>query len=126
MIDSLNSNPINQQYSMTQKSNYDNTTKEKIFTTELKVEDNKLNNLNSEERSDLEQKLLELAKELNKEIESINTNLMFDYEDTISSLILTIKQRDSGEIIRKIPTDEALELMKKMRDVINIILDTKV
>lgn len=126
MIDSINNNNMNSQlYSMVQESNYDNISNENVFTTKLKIEDSKLNDLSAEERSELEQKLLNLAKELNKEMQSINTNLLFDYEDSISSLVLTIKQRDSGEIVRKIPTDEALELMKKMRDVISVILDTK-
>lgn len=126
MIDSINNSNMNSQlYSMVQESNYDNISNENVFTTKLKIEDSKLNNLSAEERSELEQKLLNLAKELNKEMQSINTNLLFDYEDSISSLVLTIKQRDSGEIVRKIPTDEALELMKKMRDVISVILDTK-
>lgn len=114
-----------QLYSMLQQSNYDNVTKENVFTTQLKIEDDKLTALSSDERAELEQKLLGLAKELNKEMQFINTNLMFDYEDSISSLVLTIKQRDSGEVIRKIPTDEALELMKKMRDIVSVVLDTK-
>lgn len=125
MIDSINSNVSSQLYSVIQESNYDNIAKENLLTTKLKVEDNKLSNLSSQERSELKQKLLDLAKELNEEMQSINTNLLFDYEDSIASLVLTIKQRDSGEIIRKIPTDEALELMKKMRDIISVILDTK-
>ncbi|RAX53178.1 hypothetical protein CCY99_06180 [Helicobacter sp. 16-1353] len=125
MVDSINNNVNSQLYSMIQESNYDNIAKENVFTTKLKIEDDKLSNLSREERKELEQKLLDLTKELNKEMESINTNLLFDYEDSISSLVLTIKQRDSGEVIRKIPTDEALELMKKMRDIISVILDTK-
>lgn len=113
------------QYSVLQESNYDTASKQQIHTTQLKFEDDKLNNLSKDERAKLEQQLLELAKQLNKEMETINTDLMFDYEDSISSLVLTIKQRDSGEIIRKIPTDEAMELMKKMRDIVSVILDTQ-
>lgn len=113
------------QYSITQESNYDNTLNQNIYTTQFRVEDDKLSNLSDSEKDKLEQQLLSLVKELNKEMESVNTDLMFDYEDSISSLVLTIKQKESGEIIRKIPTDEAMELMKKMRDIISIILDTQ-
>lgn len=114
-----------QLYSMVQESNYDSATKENVFTTQIKIEDKNINQITKEEKADLEQKFLELAKDLNKEMRNINTNIVFGYEDSISSLILTIKQRDTGEIIRKIPTDEALELMKKMRDIVSVILDTK-
>ena len=113
------------QYSITQASNYDNALKQNIHTTQFRVEDGKLGNLSDDEKIKLEQQLLDLVKDLNKEMESINTDLMFDYEDSISSLVLTIKQKESGEIIRKIPTDEAMELMKKMRDIISIVLDTQ-
>ncbi|MBR7118087.1 MAG: flagellar protein FlaG [Helicobacteraceae bacterium] len=113
------------QYSITQASNYDNVLKQNIHTTQFRVEDGKLSNLSDDEKVKLEQQLLDLVKDLNKEMESINTDLMFDYEDSISSLVLTIKQKESGEIIRQIPTDEAMELMKKMRDIISIVLDTQ-
>lgn len=113
------------QYSITQASNYDNALKQNIHTTQFRVEDGKLSNLSDDEKVKLEQQLLDLVKNLNKEIETINTDLMFDYDDSISSLVLTIKQKESGEIIRKIPTDEAMELMKQMRDIISVVLDTQ-
>lgn len=128
MINSV-SNVANQQiyqaYNVAQESIYDNKLKSNVVTTQIKVENEKLEELNEKQKAELEKKLLELAKDLNKEMHFINTNLIFDYEDSISSLVLTIRQRDSGEIIRKIPTDEAMELMKKMRDIISVILDTK-
>lgn len=125
MINSISSGNSPQLYSMVQERNYDSVKNENVFTTQLKIENDKLTALKPEERADLEQRLLKLAEELNEEMKFINTNLMFDYEDSISSLVLTIKQVDSGEIVRQIPTDEAMELMKKMRDIISVILDTK-
>lgn len=128
MVNSI-ANRANQQvyqaYNVTQESAYDNVSKSNLITTQLKVENEKLDELSQSQKAELEKRLLELAKDLNKEMKFINTSLMFDYEDSISSLVLTIKQRDSGEIIRKIPTDEAMELMKKMRDIISVILDAR-
>ncbi len=116
---------VYQAYNVTQETAYDNVSKSNLVTTQFKVENEKLEELSQSQKAELEKRLLELAKDLNKEMKFINTSLMFDYEDSISSLVLTIKQRDSGEIIRKIPTDEAMELMKKMRDIISIILDAR-
>lgn len=113
------------QYSVLQESNYDASSQQNVYTTKLKVEDSKLSNLSKEEKDNLEQQLLNLVKELNEEMESINTDLMFDYDDSISSLVLTIKQKESGKVIRQIPTDEVMELMKKMRDIVSVILDTQ-
>lgn len=128
MVNSISNtaNPqVYQAYNVTQKSAYDSVSKSNLVTTQFKVENERLEELSQNQKAELEKKLLELAKNLNKEMKFINTSLMFAYEDSISSLVLTIKQRDSGEIIRKIPTDEAMELMKKMRDIISVILDAK-
>ena len=132
MVNSIQNtaNPqVYQAYNVTQESTYDNALKSAVVTTQFKVENERLEELTKHmcitTKAELEKKLLELAKDWNKEMKFINTSLMFDYEDSISSLVLTIKQRDSGEIIRKIPTDEAMELMKKMRDIISVILDAR-
>lgn len=122
MVNSISNTQI---YNVMQQSTYDDASKTNFVTTQFKVGNERFDELTPEQKADLEKQLLELTKYLNKEMQSINTSLMFDYEDSISSLVLTIKQRDSGEIIRKIPTDEAMELMKKMRDIISVILDTK-
>ncbi len=128
MVNSISNtaNPqVYQAYNVTQESAYDSVSKSNLVTTQFKVENERLEELTQNQKAELEKKLLELAKDLNKEMKFINTSLMFAYEDSISSLVLTIKQRDSGEIIRKIPTDEAMELMKKMRDIISVILDAR-
>lgn len=128
MVNSISNtaNPqVYQAYNVTQESAYDSVSKSNLVTTQFKVENERLEELTQNQKAELEKKLLELAKNLNKEMKFINTSLMFAYEDSISSLVLTIKQRDSGEIIRKIPTDEAMELMKKMRDIISVILDAR-
>lgn len=128
MVNSISNtaNPqVYQAYNVTQESAYDSVSKSNLVTTQFKVENERLEELTQNQKAELEKKLLELAKDLNKEMKFINTSLIFAYEDSISSLVLTIKQSDSGKIIRKIPTDEAMELMKKMRDIISVILDAR-
>ena len=124
MVNSLSNNVINH-FSVSQDSSYDSKVDRSIFTTKLKIEDKNLSNLTQDDKEILQKRILELAKQLNEEMSSVNTNLIFDYEDSISSLVLTIKQADTGKIIRKIPTDEVMELMRQMRDVVSVVLDTK-
>lgn len=124
MVNSLGGNVINH-FSVSQDSSYDSSVNKSVFTTKLKIEDKNLSNLTQEDKENLQNRILELAKQLNEEMSSVNTNLIFDYEDSISSLVLTIKQADTGKVIRKIPTDEVMELMRQMRDVVSVVLDTK-
>lgn len=76
-------------------------------------------------KDELKQKLVELSQDLNREMKRINTDINFSYNDDLHGLIVTVKDGGSGKVIREIPSEEAIELMKKMRDVIGNIFDKK-
>ncbi|WP_289686330.1 FlaG family protein [Helicobacter rodentium] len=69
------------------------------------------------------QKLNELAQQLNKELNPLNTNVTFGFSEDIEGLYVTVSERDTNRIIRKIPSDEAMELMAKMKEVVGIIFN---
>lgn len=74
---------------------------------------------------ELKRDLMELTEQLNKEFNPLNTNVKFGYSDDIESLYVTVSERDTDRVIRKIPSDEAMELMAKMREIVGIIFDKK-
>ncbi|MGP1579994.1 MAG: FlaG family protein [Wolinella sp.] len=74
---------------------------------------------------ELKKDLMELTEQLNKEFNPLNTNVKFGYSDDIESLYITVSERDTDRVIRKIPSDEAMELMAKMREIVGIIFDKK-
>lgn len=74
---------------------------------------------------ELKRDLIELTEQLNKEFNPLNTNVKFGYSDDIESLYVTVSERDTDRVIRKIPSDEAMELMAKMREIVGIIFDKK-
>lgn len=69
------------------------------------------------------QKLNELAQQLNKELNPLNTNVTFGFSEDIEGLYVTVSERDTNRVIRKIPSDEAMELMAKMKEVVGIIFN---
>ena len=79
----------------------------------------------SEEQKIQEQKdkLNELAQQLNKELNPLNTNVTFGFNEDIEGLYVTVSERDTNRVIRKIPSDEAMELMAKMKEVVGIIFN---
>ena len=81
----------------------------------------------SEEKSvsDLKSELLQVTEQLNKEINPLNTNIEFGFSDDIKGMFVTVFEKDSQKVIRKIPSDEAMELMAKMREIVGIIFDKK-
>lgn len=103
-------------------NNYDNTSSAK--TSNLKAQQTELEEL--KEKQDIEEqkkKLNELAQQLNKELNPLNTNVTFSFNEDIEGLYVTVSERDTNRVIRKIPSDEAMELMAKMKEVVGMIFD---
>ena len=80
---------------------------------------------NDAKQKDLKQELMQLTEDLNKEINSLNINVKFGFNDKIDELSVSVYEKDSNKLLRKIPSDEAVSLMAKMREIIGIIFDKK-
>lgn len=64
-------------------------------------------------------------EDLNKKMKEVGTNINFSYNDDISGLVVTVKEAQGGKIIREIPTKEAIQLVKRMNEVVGLIFDSK-
>lgn len=73
----------------------------------------------------LKKDLMKLTEQLNKEFNPLNMDVKFGFSDDIESLYVTVSERSTDRLIRKIPSDEAIELMAKMREIVGIIFDKK-
>ncbi len=76
-------------------------------------------------QEDLKQELMRLTEELNKEMNPLNINVKFGFEDKIGEMFVSVYEKDSNKLLRKIPSDGAIALMIKMREIIGIIFDKK-
>ena len=75
------------------------------------------------DKEHLKDELVELSKKLNDEMKRIGTSINFAYNDDVPSLTVTVKEYGGDKIIREIPSKEAIELMKRMREVVGIIFN---
>lgn len=73
----------------------------------------------------LKQELAKLAEDLNKEMSPLDINVKFGFEDKIDEMFVSVYEKDSNKLLRKIPSDDAIALMAKMREIIGIIFDKK-
>ncbi|MDY5740889.1 MAG: FlaG family protein [Helicobacter sp.] len=80
---------------------------------------------NKENRKQLEAELIELSQKLNEEMRRIGTSISFSYNEALAGLTVTVKEYGGEKIIREIPSKEAIELMKRMREVVGVIFDKK-
>ncbi|NLN00116.1 MAG: flagellar biosynthesis protein FlaG, partial [Campylobacteraceae bacterium] len=69
--------------------------------------------------------LNETVKELNEQMEHLETNIAFGFNDKISSMYVSVSEKSSGKLIRKIPTEEAMKLSEHFQEIIGVIFDKK-
>lgn len=103
---------------------YENRGSMEASTTSLKEQQAQMDEL--KDKQDVEEqkkKLTELAQQLNKELNPLNTSVTFGFNEDIEGLYITVSERDTNKVIRKIPSDEAMELMAKMKEVVGMIFD---
>lgn len=74
----------------------------------------------------LKQELQDLADQLNKEMNPLNTSIRFGFNDQIESLYISVIDTANDKEIRKIPSEEAMRLATKMREIVGMIFDKSV
>ncbi|WP_157142219.1 FlaG family protein [Campylobacter coli] len=71
----------------------------------------------------LSEKLADITKKLNEQMDSLDTNVRFGYSDKIGSMYISVTEKSTGREIRQIPSEEAMRLAEYFKDVIGIIFD---
>lgn len=69
--------------------------------------------------------LEQTVKELNEQMDLLDTNVSFGYNDEISLMYVNVMEKSTGRSIRKIPTEEAMDLSAKMKEIVGMIFDKK-
>ncbi|MDR3351572.1 MAG: flagellar protein FlaG [Zoogloeaceae bacterium] len=64
--------------------------------------------------ADLQKALEESVQELNEFVRPYNTNLFFSIERDLARVIVQVKDRETDEVIKQIPSEEAVALAKAL------------
>ena len=118
-------NEVGTNIASTQKSAYGQQSHTQV-QQQTKVQDLQTEIEDFNDKRDIQEqreKLNELAQQLNKELNPLNTNVTFGFSEDIQGLYITVSERNTNRVIRKIPSDEAMELMAKMKEVVGIIFN---
>lgn len=70
--------------------------------------------------------LQEAVRGLQDYVQSLQRNLEFSLDDSTGKVVVKVVARDSGEVIRQIPSQTALELAKSLQSVNSLLFDEKV
>ncbi len=69
----------------------------------------------------------QLTDELNTYMNDLQTNLGFSFrEDLKNQIIVEIKNRQTDDIVKQIPTEELLQIKEKMIELTGLLFDQKV
>jgi len=96
----------------------------------VKKENNETNGINtkisSEKNKIKEDELQKTLKKLNKNDDIIKRGLRFEKVDDLEEWVVKVFNTDTGEVIRQIPSEEAVKIAKGIEEIIGTIFDEKV
>ncbi len=69
--------------------------------------------------------LKNIIDKINENVNRLNKDVKFVYNDTLKSLVVKVIDEKTGKIIREIPPQEVVNLQKKLSEIVGIIFDSK-
>lgn len=61
--------------------------------------------------------------DLNLQMEVLNTNVRFSFSEELEALIVQVTERDTGKVIRQIPSEEAMKIASYFKNAIGLLFD---
>lgn len=70
--------------------------------------------------------LAAIVKDLQERLDAMGTRLNFSVDEKTESIVIQIKHKKTGELLRQIPSEEMLEIKAKLEDLLGVLFDQKV
>jgi|Wag4MinimDraft_11_1082651.scaffolds.fasta_scaffold00181_4 flagellar protein FlaG len=71
-----------------------------------------------------EKDVAKAVEELNKAVEALNIGRKFEIEDDLEEVVVKIMDKKEGEVIRQIPSEEAIKLEKNIKQMLGMFFDS--
>jgi flagellar protein FlaG len=69
--------------------------------------------------------LQESTKKFNEMSDTLNLDIKFAYNDKIDQVYLNVIEKNTGRVIRKLPSEEAMKISESMKELVGNLLDKK-
>jgi len=69
--------------------------------------------------------IAKLVDELNESSQSMDLTVKFAFNDKLGEVYVNVVDKNSGEVIRQLPTEESMKLKESMKEYVGSIFDTK-
>ena len=70
-------------------------------------------------------KIESVTRQIDSFLRSINKSLQFRVDQATGEMIVTIRDDETGEVIRQVPGEEALRMAQRIEDQLSALLDEK-
>ena len=80
-------------------------------------------NLTEQNNETLSKEVKEATEKLNKQMEDLGTSIRFGYNDKIGAMYVNVMEMKTGEVIRKIPTAQAMKLREYFKEAVGVLFD---
>ena len=70
-------------------------------------------------------KIESVTRQIDSFLRSINKSLQFHVDQATGEMIVTIRDDETGEIIRQVPGEDALRIAQRIEDQLSALLDEK-
>ena len=67
----------------------------------------------------------EISQEFNAISKDLNLDVKFAYNAKIDTVYINVTDKNTGEIIKKLPTEEAMKIKESMKDLVGVLFDKK-
>lgn len=80
----------------------------------------------NEQNKEISKEELDSAIEnLNSQMEMLDTNIEFGYNDKLNSLYVNVMEKSTGKLIRQFPTEQTMKLAEHFKEIVGMIFDKK-
>jgi len=106
-------------------SMHNNNITETKKSTQQKIDEQENETKKISDEKEIKKKLQEITEQLNKEMDILNTTIRFGFNDKISEMYVSVIDTKDNRVIRQIPSEEAMQLAAKMRELVGMLFDEK-
>lgn len=64
--------------------------------------------------------------QLNKQMEQLDTNVRFNYNDKINMMVVQVTEATTGKVIRQLPSEQAIKISEYFKESIGILFDKEI
>ena len=106
-------------------SMHNNNIMETKKSTQQNIDEQENETKKISDEKEIKKKLQETTEQLNKEMDTLNTTIRFGFNDKISEMYVSVIDTKDNRVIRQIPSEEAMRLAAKMRELVGMLFDEK-